>query len=85
MRPKFCENFENRDFHGLGYVESPLWLRNLRFRCAAHNVLKITIWLVDTVANQSAEAIPRQRQLRLPSARGRWRDGIELPAGFGFA
>ena len=35
--------------------------------------------------NQSAQAIPRQRQLRLPLARGRWRDHMEMAAGFGVA
>ena len=51
--------------------------------CCAQCFLKIIIWLVETVINQSAQAIPRQRQLRLPLARGRWRDGMEMPACFG--
>ena len=65
-------NFENRknlDFHGLGHVESPLWPKNRRLRCAAHNVLKNKTWLVEMVYSRSNTLLPAA--LCRPSRRNR--------------
>ena len=57
-RPRSGRNFENHDFHDLGHAESPLWSRNRRFRCAAHNVLKNKTWLVEMVYSRSNMLLP---------------------------
>ena len=40
VRSRSGRIFENPESPGLGHVEGPFWSKNIRFRCAAHNVLK---------------------------------------------
>ena len=35
-----CPKFQNHENHDLGHVEGPLWWKNRRGLCAAHNALK---------------------------------------------
>ena len=51
-------NFENHENHDLGHVQSPLWSKNRRLRCAAHNVLKNKTWLVKMVYSRSNTILP---------------------------
>ena len=75
-RGRNSENLKNRDFHGLGHVESPFWSKNRRFRCAAHNVLKNYTWLVEMVFFRSNTILPAA--VCRPSRRNRKSVGSEV-------